>query len=158
MEHLPGRRYLDYGDAIAVDASGNVYSAGSTDPSGLTSGGFDTSSSGMDAFVARVRLSGTHRWSTWCRFHQHSFLTCHGCLASLLPLPRVGLPSEDFRGAFAVTPGKAALNRFSRLLMAAAVSIVQLSKRVITGVRLARRCRLRLFHVNDDDVGRIDHE
>ena len=140
-----------------MDASGNVYSAGSTDPSGLTSGGFDTSSSGMDAFVVRVRLSGTHLWSTWCRFQQHSFVTCHGCLAGLLHLPGVGLPSEHFQGALAVTPGKVALNRFLLLLMAAVVSIVQLSKCVITGVRLDRRCRLRLFHVNDDDVGRIDH-
>ncbi|MCY2954343.1 MAG: SBBP repeat-containing protein, partial [Planctomycetota bacterium] len=56
----------DDGTGIAVDGSGNVLVTGSTNFSGWTSGGFDTSFNGIsDAFVAKLSPSGGHLWSTY---------------------------------------------------------------------------------------------
>lgn len=56
----------DYGQAIAMDSSGNGYLAGSTNSSGWVSGGFDASQNGSsDVFVAKLDASGAHLWSTY---------------------------------------------------------------------------------------------
>ena len=65
-----GGESVDHGLGIAVDSSGNPIVAGSTESSGWTSGGFDTSyngssSVGGDAFVAKLSSAGAHLWSTY---------------------------------------------------------------------------------------------
>jgi hypothetical protein len=59
----------DVGYGIAVDGSGNAYVTGSTDSSGWTTGGFDTSFNGStaysDAFVAKLSSAGALLWSTY---------------------------------------------------------------------------------------------
>jgi len=63
--YLGGSEY-DCGTDIAVDASSGVYVTGSTNSSGWTSGGFDTTyNGGTDAFVAKLSSSGTHLWNTY---------------------------------------------------------------------------------------------
>ncbi|HTL31020.1 MAG TPA: SBBP repeat-containing protein [Tepidisphaeraceae bacterium] len=60
----------DFGDAVAVDASGNYYLAGTTtSSSGVASGGNDTTYSGGifsgDALLAKFDPSGKLLWSTY---------------------------------------------------------------------------------------------
>ncbi len=56
----------DWGYGIAVDAAGNALVVGQTWSLGWTSGGFDTTFSGLsDAFVAKLSASGDHVWSTY---------------------------------------------------------------------------------------------
>ena len=57
----------DVAEAIAVDASDNVYVTGETCSIGWTSGGFDTSFNGgyCDAFVAKLNSGGAFIWSTY---------------------------------------------------------------------------------------------
>ena len=58
----------DYGQAIAVDASGNALVAGPTWSSGWVSGGWDTSYGGnhdSDGFVVKLSVSGGHLWSSY---------------------------------------------------------------------------------------------
>jgi len=56
---------FDWGRGIAVDASG-VYVTGTTESSGWTTGGFDTTHNGSkDAFVAKLTPSGGLAWSTY---------------------------------------------------------------------------------------------
>ena len=56
----------DYGDGIAVDASGNVYATGRTDSDGWANGGLDTThNGGSDAFLVKLNSSGGHFWSTY---------------------------------------------------------------------------------------------
>ena len=55
----------DKGYGIGVDTSGNAYATGYTLSSGWTSGGFDTSYDGYDAFVAELSTTGQHVWSTY---------------------------------------------------------------------------------------------
>jgi hypothetical protein len=64
--YLGGSDY-DAGNGIAVGASGTVYVTGSTESSGWTSGGFDTTYNGgaSDAFVIKLSSSGVHLWSTY---------------------------------------------------------------------------------------------
>ena len=65
-----GAGHQDQGNAVAMDASGNVVVAGSTSSSGWISGGPDTTYNGGtdqrgDAFVAKLTSSGAHLWSTY---------------------------------------------------------------------------------------------
>jgi hypothetical protein len=56
----------DYGTAVAVDASGNVYVTGYTRATGWVSGGWDTSLDGdTDGYVVKLSPSGAHQWSTY---------------------------------------------------------------------------------------------
>jgi hypothetical protein len=56
----------DFGNGIAVDASGNVLVTGDTGSPGWTSGGFDTTyNDSRDAFVAKLSPTGGHIWSTY---------------------------------------------------------------------------------------------
>ncbi len=56
----------DHGLGIAVDPSGNVLVTGSTNSSGWTAGGYDTTvNGGYDAFVAKLSPGGAHLWSTY---------------------------------------------------------------------------------------------
>jgi hypothetical protein len=56
----------DYGNAIAVDASGNVLVAGTTFSSGWILGGYDTAYGGDgDAFVVKLSSTGAYVWSTY---------------------------------------------------------------------------------------------
>ncbi|HUU70668.1 MAG TPA: SBBP repeat-containing protein, partial [Planctomycetota bacterium] len=56
----------DVGNAVAVDASGNVLVTGNTDSSDWVAGGFDTSFNGFrDAFVAKISSEGEHLWCTY---------------------------------------------------------------------------------------------
>jgi len=56
----------DEGLGIAVDGWDNVLVTGETFSFGWTSGGYDTSSSGVtDAFVAKLSPSGGHLWSSY---------------------------------------------------------------------------------------------
>jgi hypothetical protein len=61
-----GGTYYDYGNAIAVDASGDIVVTGGTVSSGWVSGGMDTTyNGGGDAFVAKLSSSSAHLWSTY---------------------------------------------------------------------------------------------
>jgi len=51
--------------SIAVDNSGWVYVTGNTESDGWVSGGFDTSYSEKDVFVAKLSPVGDHAWSTY---------------------------------------------------------------------------------------------
>jgi hypothetical protein len=63
--YLGGNDY-EYGLAIAVDGSGNVYAAGDTFSAGWVSGGFNTAQSGdWDGFVVKLSGAGAHLWSTY---------------------------------------------------------------------------------------------
>jgi hypothetical protein len=56
----------DRGYGIAIDAAGNAYLTGETASSGWVTGGFDTSfNGGVDAFVAKLTLTGSHVWSSF---------------------------------------------------------------------------------------------
>jgi len=55
----------DLGRGIAADGSGNVVVTGWTNSVGWTSGGYDTSLDGWDAFVVKLSDSGGHLWSTY---------------------------------------------------------------------------------------------
>ncbi|MCY2924979.1 MAG: SBBP repeat-containing protein, partial [Planctomycetota bacterium] len=56
----------DYGNGIAVDASGNVLVSGCSYSPGWVSGGWDTTNGDdADAFVVKLRPSGTQLWSTY---------------------------------------------------------------------------------------------
>ncbi len=56
----------DYGESIAVDASGNACVTGFTYSSGWVSGGFDTTLGGsIDGFVARINANGTLAWTSY---------------------------------------------------------------------------------------------
>ncbi len=60
-----GGSYVDNGEVIAVDGSGNILVTGSTG-GGWVSGGFDTTYNGSgDAFVAKLSPQGAHLWSTY---------------------------------------------------------------------------------------------
>src|SRR4051794_16687720 len=51
---------------IAIDNAGNAWVTGSTDSTGWTVGGFDTSHNGSrDAFVAKINANGTLAWSSY---------------------------------------------------------------------------------------------
>jgi hypothetical protein len=60
-----GGNAFDWGYGIAVDSLGNAYVTGYTNSGGWTSGGFDTTRDGMDAFVAKLSSGGAHLWSTY---------------------------------------------------------------------------------------------
>ncbi len=59
----------DWGDSVAVDATGNVYVTGTTELSAWTTGGFDTTynddGSFSDAFVAKLSPAGAGLWSSY---------------------------------------------------------------------------------------------
>ena len=56
----------DYGQGVAVDASGNGHAVGYTSSTGWTSGGWDSGySGGYDAYVVKLDNTGTHLWSTY---------------------------------------------------------------------------------------------
>ncbi len=62
----------DYGRAIAVDGSGNVYVTGETYSSGWVSGGWNTVLGGgsggggpYDGYVVKLNAAGAHVWSTY---------------------------------------------------------------------------------------------
>lgn len=55
----------DEAKAIAADGSGNIYVAGATSSAGWVSGGFDTSLSGTDGFLAKFGSDGRVAWSTY---------------------------------------------------------------------------------------------
>ena len=61
-----GGNGVEYGYALAVDASASVYVTGRTNSAGWTTGGFDTIYGGSDdAFVVKFGSSGEHLWSSY---------------------------------------------------------------------------------------------
>jgi len=65
-----GGSYIDYGNAIAVDAAGNAYVTGQTTSVDFptTSGAITTTSSGNDAFITKINAAGdTLVYSTYLR-------------------------------------------------------------------------------------------
>ena len=62
--YVGGTNY-DFGSGIAVDTNGNVYTAGYTESSGWSSGGWDTVLNGSDAYVVKLSPTGAHSWSTY---------------------------------------------------------------------------------------------
>lgn len=51
---------------IAIDSAGNVITAGGTASSGWVIGGYDTTQNGsVDGFVAKLKTTGIHVWSTF---------------------------------------------------------------------------------------------
>lgn len=56
----------DWGYGVAADSSGNVYVTGTTESSGWTNGGFDTTYDGAsDAFVVKLSPAGASLWSSY---------------------------------------------------------------------------------------------
>jgi len=57
----------DFGEGIALDASGNAFVTGQSSSSGWAVGGFDTSYNGgdSDAFIAKINANGTLAWSSF---------------------------------------------------------------------------------------------
>ncbi len=54
----------DYGEGISLDASGNVYTTGSTNSTNLANA-TNTNNGSTDAFVAKVSAAGILQWSTY---------------------------------------------------------------------------------------------
>lgn len=59
---------LDYGNAVATDATGNVYLAGRTESqTGIASVGFQNNLTGVsDAYLVKFNSSGSRLWATYC--------------------------------------------------------------------------------------------
>lgn len=60
----------EFGTGVAVDASNNVYLAGTTYSNGWVSGGYDTvldtlAQGNSDAYLVKLSASGKHLWSTY---------------------------------------------------------------------------------------------
>jgi len=61
-----GGASFDWGWGVAVDSAGNAWVAGATESSGFpTTGGFDTTYNGGDAFVSKFSGSGSLLWSSF---------------------------------------------------------------------------------------------
>lgn len=57
---------LDYGNAVTTDPSGNVFIAGETQSTDVaTSGAFQTTNLGNNAFLVKYNSSGTKQWATY---------------------------------------------------------------------------------------------
>ncbi len=56
----------DQGNGITADSRGDVYVVGHSNSAGWATGGWDTSSNGVDdGFAARFTSMGTHKWSSY---------------------------------------------------------------------------------------------
>ena len=61
-----GGNATEYGNSVAVDATGNIYIAGGTESPNFASNGFNTTYAGnADAFVAKLSPDGQLLWSTY---------------------------------------------------------------------------------------------